>query len=168
MERKFDKDPLAVVQNNYLTKIVIVYIVYDLDDWPRNPTNNFKFKNSLFGATNIVKNSGKEKYVCSGYEITFDMTGSQSFDNVFARNVIIFGVENISLSYSDNHKNNYLILYEGPAYGINGSFGSPKEKLNINFSKANTKFCLSLHYNAANSYLFVNGKQEYIDWTGEL
>ena len=31
------------------------------------------------------------------------------------------------------------------------------EKLySINFTKTNTKFCLSLHYNGANSYLFVN------------
>ena len=52
---KFDKDPLPVEQNNYLTKIVNVYIVYDLDAWLRNPTNNFKFKNCLFGATNVVK-----------------------------------------------------------------------------------------------------------------
>ena len=29
----------------------------------------------------------------------------------------------------------------------------------INFTKVNTKFCLSLHYNGANSYLFVNGKE---------
>ena len=29
----------------------------------------------------------------------------------------------------------------------------------INFSKNNTKFCLSLHYNGANSYLFVNGTE---------
>ena len=56
---KFDKDPLAVEQNNYLTKVVNVYIVYDLDVWPRNPTNNLKFKNCLFGATNVVKNSDK-------------------------------------------------------------------------------------------------------------
>ena len=28
---KFDKDPSTVEQNNYLTKIVNVYIVYDLD-----------------------------------------------------------------------------------------------------------------------------------------
>ena len=27
----------------------------------------------------------------------------------------------------------------------------------INFTKTNTKFCLSLHYNGANSYIFVNG-----------
>ena len=29
----------------------------------------------------------------------------------------------------------------------------------INFSKDNIKFCLSLHYNGANSYLFNNGTE---------
>ena len=29
----------------------------------------------------------------------------------------------------------------------------------INFTKKNTKFCLSLHYNGANSYLFVNSTE---------
>ena len=29
----------------------------------------------------------------------------------------------------------------------------------INFTKKNRKFCLSLHYNGANSYLFVNGTE---------
>ena len=29
----------------------------------------------------------------------------------------------------------------------------------INFTKENTKCCLSLHYNGANSYLFVNGTE---------
>ena len=29
----------------------------------------------------------------------------------------------------------------------------------INFAEHNKKFCLSLHYNEANSYLFVNGKE---------
>ena len=72
---KFDKDPLAVEQNNYLTKIVNVYIVYDLYAWPRNPTRNFKFQNCLFGATSTVKYSDKEKYVYSGCGITFDSAG---------------------------------------------------------------------------------------------
>ena len=31
MRTKFDKDPLAVEQNNYLTKIVNVYVVYELN-----------------------------------------------------------------------------------------------------------------------------------------
>ena len=44
-------------------------------------------------------------------------------------------------------------------YGINGSFRSPGKKISIDFTKANTTICLSLHYNADNSYLFVNGKK---------
>ena len=28
-----------------------------------------------------------------------------------------------------------------------------------NFTNENTKFCLSLHYNGGNSYLFVNGTE---------
>ena len=60
---RFDKDTLAVEQDNYLTKVVNVYIVYDLDDWPTNPTKNFKFKNYLYGATSIVKSSDK-KSIC--------------------------------------------------------------------------------------------------------
>ena len=31
----------------------------------------------------------------------------------------------------------------------------------INFTNTNEKFCLSLHYNGANSYLFVNGTEIY-------
>ena len=31
----------------------------------------------------------------------------------------------------------------------------------INFTENNKKFCLSLHYNGANSYLFVNSIEIY-------
>ena len=34
---KFDTNPLAVEQNNYVTEIVNIYIVYDLDAWPKMP-----------------------------------------------------------------------------------------------------------------------------------
>ena len=57
-----------------------MYIVHDLNAWSRSPSNNFKFKNCLFGATNTVENNVKEKYVCSGYITTFDSAGSWSFD----------------------------------------------------------------------------------------
>ena len=33
------------------------------------------------------------------------------------------------------------------------------QKNNINVSKVKTKFCLSLHYNTDNNYLFVSGKE---------
>ena len=72
---KFDKNLLALEQHNYTTKIVTAYIVYDLDNWPKNQTNNFRFKNSSFRATSVVKNSDKEKYVYSGNRITFDSAG---------------------------------------------------------------------------------------------
>ena len=41
-----------------------------------------------------------------------------------------------------------------------GDHSLTAEKMySINFSKDNIKFCLSLHYNGANSYLFVNGTE---------
>ena len=36
-----------------------------------------------------------------------------------------------------------------------------KKVYSINFTVAKKKFCLSLHYNGANSYLFVNGTEIY-------
>ena len=60
MVRKFDKDALAAEQNNYTTKIVKFYIVYDLNNRPSNPLRNFILKNCLFGVTSITKNSDKE------------------------------------------------------------------------------------------------------------
>ena len=50
---------------------------------------------------------------------------------------------------------------EGNPFGINGSLGTPKKRISINFSKSNTKCPLSLHYSGANSYLFVNRKEIY-------
>ena len=70
-----------------------------------------------------------------------------------------FGVDNNSSSGADNLKNKCLVLDKGNTFGINGSFGAPEKKFSINFSKANTKFCLSLYYNANNNYLFVNEKE---------
>ena len=141
---KFDKDPSAVEQNNFTTKIINTYIVYDLDVWPRNLINNFKLKNCLFDATNIVKSSDKEKWVYSGYGIAFDVADSWNFDNDFARNVIIFGVDNSSSSHTDNRKSTFSVLDGGPTYSINRNFGSPEKMITVNLS---------------NGYLLVNGKE---------
>ena len=88
----------------------------------------------------------------SGYGIAFDGKGSWSFSDDFARNVIMYGVDNSSSFHTDNLQNDFLILGER-------SFGAPEKKFSINFTKSKIKFCLSLHYNADNSYLFVNGKE---------
>ena len=89
---QFNKSVL-VVENNYATTIVHVYIVYDLDNWSRNTLNNFILKNRLFAATIIVKSSDKNKYyVYSGYGKAFDGAGLSSFGNDVARDVVIFGL----------------------------------------------------------------------------
>ena len=52
-----------------------------------------------------------------------------------------------------------LILRKGPTQGL-GEHSLPAEKVYlINLTKVNTKVCLSLHYNGANSYLFVTGTE---------
>ena len=45
---KFCEDPLAIEQNDYLTKIANVHIVYDSDTWPKTPLRNFTIKNCFF------------------------------------------------------------------------------------------------------------------------
>ena len=46
-------------------------------------------KNCLFGATNIVKNSDKVKYVYSGYGIAFDGKCKCNFGNDLAKNLVL-------------------------------------------------------------------------------
>ena len=58
----------------------------------------------------------------------------------------------------DNKKKDILILGKGPTQGLEHTLTAEK-MYSINFSKDQTKFWLSLHYNGANSYLFVNGKE---------
>ena len=98
---KFDKDPLAAEQNNYLSKILNVYIIYDLDAWPKIPLINFTIKKCLFGATPIVKNSDKEKWVYISYGIPFHGKGKWSFGDNYARNVVIFVFDTSSSSHID-------------------------------------------------------------------
>ena len=38
---------------------------------------------------------------------------------------------------------------------------APEKKFSISFSTENAKFCLSVHYNLDNSYLFVNEKETF-------
>ena len=47
-----------------------------------------------------------------------------NFGDDFARNVIIFGIDNTSSSLTDNLKDISLVLGKGPTYGIYKGFGS--------------------------------------------
>ena len=56
-------------------------------------------------------------------------------------------------------KNGIIILGEGPTQGLNGTTLAAEKKDSITFTENNKKSCLRLHYNGANSYLFVNGTE---------
>ena len=63
-----------------------------------------------------------------------------------------------SSPHIDNKKKDILIIAKGPTQGLEHALTA--EKLySINFTTENTKFCLSLHYNGVNSYLFVDGTE---------
>ena len=57
-------------------------------------------------------------------------------------------------------KKDILILDEGRTQRLDDTTLTAEKKYSINFYNfTRNKFCLSLHYNGANSYLFVNGTE---------
>ena len=69
--------------------------------------------------------------------------------------VIIFEVLMTSPVYIDNKKKDTLIPGIGPIHGLDATALTEAQYL-INFSRSSRKFCLSLHFNGSNSFLFVN------------
>ena len=65
-----------------------------------------------------------------------------------------------SSAHIDNKKKDILVLGKGPTQGLEYTLNAEK-MYSINFTVTNKKLCLSLHYNEANSYLFVNGTKIY-------
>ena len=109
----------------------------------------------------MAKNADIIKYGYSGYKIGFDRRSSFSFPGSgFGQNILISGVDMSSSAHIDNKKKDILILGKGPTQGIEHTLTAEKMYL-INFTVTKKKFCLSLHYNGANSYLFVNGTEIY-------
>ena len=57
----------------------------------------------------------------------------------------------------DNKKKDILIIGKGPTQGLGENSLTAEKMYSINFMVKRKRFCLSLHYNGSNSYLFVNG-----------
>ena len=57
-------------------------------------------------------------------------------------------------------KKDILVLGWGPTQGLEHTLTAEK-MYSINFTEKNKKFCLSLHENGADSYIFVNGTEIY-------
>ena len=75
----------------------------------------------------------------------------------FGRNVIVSGVDMSSSVHIDNKEKDILILGKGPTEGLGENSLAAEKMYSVNFTDNGDKYCLSLHYNGANSYLFVNG-----------
>ena len=118
-------------------KLVNIYTVFQLEASSFN-INDSTLKTCLFGTVTLTKNADINKYGYSGYGIGFDRRWSYSFPGGgFGQNVL-----------------------KGLTQGLEHTL--PAEKMySINFTVSNKKFCWSLHYNGANSYIFVNDTKFY-------
>ena len=111
-------------------RIVNICIVYELDK--TYVKTHPTLLNCLFGAVSITKNADIDKN---------------------------FGVDMSSSAHVDNKRKDILILGTGPTQGLGEHSLNAEKMYSINFTDYRKKCCLSLHYNSANSYLFVNGTE---------
>ena len=104
----------------------------------------------------MIKNADIDKYGYSGYGTGFDRRSSFSFPGSgFGQNVLIFGADMSFSTCIDNKKKDILVLRKGPTQGWEHTLTAEK-MYSVNFTLTKKKFCLSLHCNGENSYLFVN------------
>ena len=114
----------------------------------------------MFRAVKLTKNSNIDKYKYTEYGIGFDSKGTFLFpDTSSGQNVIIFEADMSSSVHANNKVNNILVLGKDFTQEINDKTIYKEKMYSINLTKTIVKFCLSLHYNDDNSYLFVNGKE---------
>ena len=141
-------------------KVINSYIVYEIDA-SSSQNNDPALKTSLFGAAALTKNADIDKYDYSGYGIGFDRRSCFSFpSDGFGQNVLNFGADMSFSVHLDNNKKDILVLGIGPTQELELTFTAEK-MYSISFTVTKKTFCLSLHYNEANSYLFVNGIEIY-------
>ena len=109
----------------------------------------------------MITNADIDKYGYFGYGIGFDRRSSLSFPGGgFGQNELIFGVDMSFSAHIDIKKKRHFNSWKRTNARIRTYFNCRKNVL-INFTVTKKKFCLSLHYNGVNSYLFVNGTEIY-------
>ena len=74
--------------------------------------------------------------------IVFDGLASWNFVNNFAKNFLIFGVDNSSSYHTDNRKNDFSLLGESLTDHFNGRIGVEEKNLSINLKKEKEKISL--------------------------
>ena len=141
--------------------IVNIYIVYILSQIILSSNNALKY--FLFGANKVTKSgdtTDPHKYIYSGCGIGLDHSGRFTYrDGGTVGNVVIFGADSSDSIHATNKTQRILVLGHGLVQKINNTIIYAEKMHSPNFSAENKEFCLSLHYNGDDSYLFVNGKE---------
>ena len=96
----------------------------------------------------------------------FGRSNVYSVGNEFGRNVIISGVDMSSSVPVENKGKDISVLGKDPTQGLGEHSLTAEKMYSANFADHRKKHCLSLHYNGANSRLFVNGS-EFITFKGK-
>ena len=110
----------------------------------------------------LTENAEPDKYEYSGYRILLDVRSQLSlFGGNWAKNIIIFGVDNSSSVHVNNKKKKMLVLGKGPTQGLDDATTTTEAKCSINFTETRKRFVLTLHYNGSNSLLFDNATKIY-------
>ena len=166
----FQQNNVLTLNNDHVINkdVINIYIVYKLDPIASSRDTTFTIQNALFGALQITKNADTSKYNYKEYGICFDE--NEEFTHVrkegnfnhttLARNIIIFGVDMSFSKHANNKPNNIYVMGKDYVQKIYDTIIYAEKMYYRNFTDPGKKIVLSLHYNANDSYLFVNGRQE--------
>ena len=131
-------------------------MIYEINLWDCGYDDYPTLQNSVFGEFKLVKNADIGLHKHSEYGTGFDRRGTFSVGNEFDKNVIIFEEDVGSSVHVDNKKKDILIFGHDSTQGLDNTTLTAEKKYSINFTELNKKTCLRLHYNGANTCLFVN------------
>ena len=134
--------------------IINIYVIYGISK-NYNISSCPALENCFVGAACLTKYVDIDQYKYSGYGIGFYRKGEFSFGNGFGRNFIILEADMSSFVHANNKTKIVLVLGEYLVQGLHNTTIYADNLYSINFTENNKKFCLSLHYNGANSYLFL-------------
>ena len=74
---------------------------------------------------------------------------------------MVFGVDNSSSEHADNINKDILILGKNPIDGLDDTTITSESEYSISLTETRNVFCLSLHCNESNIFLFVDGAKIY-------
>ena len=77
-------------------------------------------------------------------------------DSSIGTNVIIFGAHNSSSMHINNKRKDILIFGKDITQGLINSTLAAEALCSVTFTRPGIKFCLHVHSNGSNSFLFVN------------